>query len=115
MTRTYDMRQQEGREPRRSPLASGSVSEHMLRGGAGLMAVVLAIALFGRVGPISLVLLPVTALAWRGCPTCWTVGLFGTLADVRARGVGCTRCAPAGREGGSQNEDLADASPRLAA
>ncbi len=70
---------------RRSPLASGSVREHLLRGAAGLIAAVLAIVLVTVVGPISLTLLPVTAVAWRGCPTCWTVGLLGTLADDRAR------------------------------
>jgi hypothetical protein len=77
--------------PRRSPLASGSVREHLARGAAGLVAAVLAIVLVAVVGPISLALLPVTALAWRGCPTCWTVGLLGTLADSRAR-CSCSRC-----------------------
>ncbi len=74
---------------RRSPLASGSVRAHLLRGAGGLVAAVLAIVLVGVVGPISLALLPVTAVAWRGCPTCWTVGLVGTLADGRAR-RGCS-------------------------
>ncbi len=74
---------------RRSPLASGSVREHLLRGAAGLVAAVLAIVLVTVVGPISLALLSVTAVAWRGCPTCWTVGLLGTLADGRAR-RGCS-------------------------
>ncbi len=74
---------------RRSPLASASVREHLLRGAAGLVAAVLAIVLVTVVGPISLALLPVTAMAWRGCPTCWTVGLLGTLADGRAR-RGCS-------------------------
>ncbi len=75
---------------RRSPLASGSVREHLLRGAAGLVAAVVAIALVAVVGPISLALLPVTGVAWRGCPTCWTVGLLGTLADGRA-GRTCPR------------------------
>ena len=70
---------------RRSPLASSSVREHLLRGAAGLVAAVFAIVLVAVVGPISLALLSVTAVAWRGCPTCWTVGLLGTLADGRAR------------------------------
>ncbi len=75
---------------RRSPLASGSVREHLLRGALGLIAAALAIVLVAVVGPVSLALLPVTAVAWRG-PTCWTVGLLGTLADDRAR-RGCSRC-----------------------
>jgi hypothetical protein len=74
-------------------LASISIHEHLLRGAAGLIAAVLAIALLAIVGPASLALLAVSALAWRGCPTCWTVGLLGTLADDRAR----RRCGPARR------------------
>ena len=69
----------------RSPLASGSVREHLFRGAVGLTAVIVAIVLAAAVGPISLVLLLVTVFAWRGCPTCWTVGLLGTLADNHAR------------------------------
>ena len=75
----------------RSPLASGSVREHLFRGAVGLAAAMLAIGLVAVVGPISLVLLLLTAAAWRGCPTCWTVGLLGTLADDCAR-RGCSRC-----------------------
>jgi hypothetical protein len=105
---TPDTRQREGPESRRSPLASGSIIEHLLRGAVGLIAAVLAIALFAGVGPVSLALLPLTALAWRGCPTCWTVGLFGTLADGRARRSYCTaecRCRQAGRDASFQLED----------
>jgi hypothetical protein len=76
---------------RRSPLASGSLRVHLFRGAAGVVAAVLAIVLVAVVGPVSLVLLAVTAVAWRGCPTCWTAGLLGTLADDRAR-RSCSRC-----------------------
>lgn len=76
---------------RRSPLASGSVCAHLVRGAAGVLAAGLAIGMLAVVGPVSLLLLPLTAVAWRGCPTCWTIGLLGTLADERAR-RGCTRC-----------------------
>jgi hypothetical protein len=75
----------------RSPLASGSVAKHVLRGAVGLLAAALAIVLVAVVGPVSLLLLGVTVIAWRGCPTCWAVGLFGTLADRRVR-RGCSRC-----------------------
>ena len=75
----------------RSPLASSSVREHIFRGAVGLAAAVLAIVLVAVVGPISLALLLLTAGAWRGCPTCWTIGLLGTLADDRARRT-CSRC-----------------------
>jgi hypothetical protein len=76
---------------RRSPLASDSVAEHVVRGAVGLLAAALAIVLVAVVGPVSLLLLGVTGVAWRGCPTCWAVGLFGTLTDSRAR-RGCSRC-----------------------
>ncbi|HEY1590954.1 MAG TPA: hypothetical protein VGF81_04125 [Solirubrobacteraceae bacterium] len=108
MITARETRQSEGPGSRRSPLASGSISEHLLRGVAGLIAAVLAIALLARVGPASLVLLPITALAWRGCPTCWTVGLFGTLADGRARRSYCTAehgCCQARRGASFQLED----------
>jgi hypothetical protein len=75
----------------KSPLASRSVAEHLLRGAIGLLAAALAIVLLTLVGPVSLLLLGVTVIAWRGCPTCWAVGLFGTLADRRARD-GCSHC-----------------------
>ena len=67
------------------------MAEHVLRGAIGLLAAVLAIVLVAAVGPVSLLLLGVTVIAWRGCPTCWAVGLFGTLADRRAR-AGCSNC-----------------------
>jgi hypothetical protein len=69
----------------RSPLASRSVGEHLLRGALGLILAGVAVVLCGVVGPVALMLLPLTAVAWRGCPTCWTVGLLGTLAEARAR------------------------------
>ena len=75
----------------RSPLASRSVREHLSRGAVGLTAAILAIVLAPVVGPGSLVLLLVTVFAWRGCPTCWTVGLLGTLADDHGRDD-CSRC-----------------------
>ena len=75
----------------RSPLASGSVRAHLFRGAVGLTAAILAIVLAAVVGPISLVLLLVTVFAWRGCPTCWTVDLLGTLADNHAQDD-CSRC-----------------------
>ncbi len=81
----------EARPDQRSPLASGSVVEHVVRGAVGVIAAVIAIVLLSVIGPVSLLLLGVTLVAWRGCPTCWAVGLFGTLADRRAR-RGCSRC-----------------------
>jgi hypothetical protein len=75
----------------RSPLASSSVPTHLLRGALGLLAVVGAVLLLGIVGPASLALLAVAAVAWRGCPTCWAVGMMGTLSD-RHRSPPACRC-----------------------
>lgn len=75
----------------RSPLASSSVHRHVLRGAVGVAAVLGAIVLFGVVGPLSLLLLPVAAVAWRGCPTCWAVGMIGTLSDRRDPAAAGTR------------------------
>ena len=63
--------------------ASRSVAEHLVRGIVG----VAAIALATQMG--SWWALPLVALAlwtFRGCPVCWTIGLFETLAQaVHAR------------------------------
>jgi hypothetical protein len=56
------------------PFASSSVPIHLARGALGLAA--LAAALLG--GGAWLLLLLVTVAAWRGCPTCWAVGLMQT-------------------------------------
>src|SRR5581483_11570846 len=98
MTTAREVRHEDGQVPSRSPLASNSITGHLLRGATGLTAAVFAIVLLSRVGPVSLALLPISALAWRGCPTCWTVGLFGTLTDVRARG--CLACRDASSQTG---------------
>ena len=61
-----------------SPLASGSVRVHIARGVAGLVALIGAVLGAAVVGPVALLLLPVAGVAWRGCPTCWAVGLLHT-------------------------------------
>jgi hypothetical protein len=77
--------------------ASRSVRGHLVRGVVGLVAFVAAFALLGVLGPVSLLLLVVAGLAWRGCPTCWMVGLMRTKA-IRQSGSGCAvrPQAPAG-------------------
>jgi hypothetical protein len=60
--------------------ASRTVRAHWVRGALGLIAFVAAFALIGVVGPASLLLLLVAGVAWRGCPTCWAVGLTRTKA-----------------------------------
>jgi hypothetical protein len=61
------------------PFASASVPRHLLRGLIGLLALAGALTGPAVAGPAALVLLVVTVAAWRGCPTCWTVGLLATI------------------------------------
>jgi len=70
----------------RSPFASASLSVHLLRGLAGFSA--LAGTLWAAQDwPLAALALGVLALLlWRGCPTCWTIGLIET-ASCRARGA----------------------------
>ena len=77
--------------------ASRSVRVHLIRGVVGLVAAVAAFALVGIIGPVSLLLLVPAGLAWRGCPTCWAVGLTRTKA-VRDSSAGCVACPPASPE-----------------
>jgi hypothetical protein len=75
---------------RSSPFASASVRRHYARGVIGLVACVLAFAGAASGIPAALALLIVTVVAWRGCPTCWTVGLMQTR---EAQAKGCPRCS----------------------
>ena len=74
-----------------SPLASTSVGRHYARGALGLVALVGGVAgtALGVSGAIALLI--VTVVAWRGCPTCWAIGLVQT----RERCAG-GRCRPLG-------------------
>ena len=60
------------------PCASANVPRHLARGVLGLLAFAGAFAGIAIVGPVSLLLLAVAAAAWRGCPTCWAIGLVQT-------------------------------------
>ncbi|MCW2817498.1 MAG: hypothetical protein JWR42_285 [Marmoricola sp.] len=59
--------------------ASRSVTEHYVRGVLGLVLVVAALAGAGAT-PWALLLAVPGVVAWRGCPTCWALGLSATLA-----------------------------------
>lgn len=63
--------------------ASPSVTEHVLRGVLGLVLVVVAVAYAGST-PWALLLAIPAVVAWRGCPTCWALGLAATLSRGRA-------------------------------
>jgi hypothetical protein len=99
------MSQRHVRRRKASPLASWTVGEHLARGVAGLIAAAIAIAALRTAGPLSLVLLPIAVVAWRGCPTCWTVGLIGTLSDDRARRTCLSRNCSAAEAGAGHRRD----------
>lgn len=61
-----------------SPFASRSVGRHYARGALGLLALVAAVVGAAAATPAALGLLIVTVVSWRGCPTCWVVGLIQT-------------------------------------
>jgi hypothetical protein len=71
-------------DPTFDMFASRSVRVHVVRGVLGLVALVAGIALASQSG-WWLLLLPVTVALWRGCPTCWLMGLIAT----RGRAAAC--------------------------
>lgn len=62
--------------------ASKSLFEHVLRGVIGIGAIVAAIVIGRETGAValmaSLALAGVALVAFRGCPVCWTIGMFET-------------------------------------
>jgi alkylhydroperoxidase family enzyme len=76
--------------------ASRSLAEHLVRGLVAVGALVGATALAtgdtsGGLVWLAAPLILLAIVAMRGCPMCWTVGLFATLARKRAR-RGCSAC-----------------------
>lgn len=73
--------------------ASRTLREHYVRGAVGTVLAVGAFALLGLVGPWSLLLLVPAGLAWRGCISCWALGLTQTKARLAAEQDGtCVPC-----------------------
>lgn len=69
----------------RSPFASRSITEHLARGAGAVALIVLAIRFADSGGWLAIGGAPTTLIGalvlMRGCPTCWIVGLVGTIAD----------------------------------
>lgn len=63
--------------------ASASVPRHLARGALGFGLIVGSIALVPVVGPATLLAAPLALIAFRGCPTCWMVGLAQTISRGR--------------------------------
>ncbi len=74
------------------PFASTSIRRHYVRGAIGLLALVAAVV-GATASPAALALLVVTAVAWRGCPTCWAVGLMQT-RERCSQGQPCSSRSP---------------------
>jgi hypothetical protein len=76
---------------RNSPLSSKTVAGHYARGALGLLALAGAIAGVAAGVPAALGLLIVTGVAWRGCPTCWAIGLMHTRERAECADRACSR------------------------
>ncbi|HVZ29830.1 MAG TPA: hypothetical protein VG839_05520 [Asticcacaulis sp.] len=80
--------------------ASKSITEHLVRGAIGIGAAIGALYSFALGTLWSLVvasaLLLIALVAWRGCPMCWTMGLWQTVTGdggKPARKCGCEKGA----------------------
>ncbi|MGA4838149.1 hypothetical protein [Streptomyces sp. G45] len=63
--------------------ASTSVPRHLARGALGFGLLIGSIGLVPTVGPAALLAAPLALIAFRGCPTCWLVGLAQTVSRGR--------------------------------
>ena len=57
-----------------------SLAAHVLRGVLGFGSLVLALKGYDIIGWPALLLMGIAVWALKGCPICWTIGLFETLA-----------------------------------
>ncbi|WP_063800459.1 hypothetical protein [Bradyrhizobium lablabi] len=65
--------------------ASKTLLEHLLRGAAGIGALWCAIAIAASHPWASVALGGLVLLAFRGCPICWSIGLFETVGEASKR------------------------------
>jgi hypothetical protein len=65
------------------PFASASIARHLARGAVGFTLIGAAFVLAAGGAPLALALVVPGALALRGCPTCWLVGLAQTVSAGR--------------------------------
>ncbi|MFI9627235.1 hypothetical protein [Streptomyces sp. NPDC052042] len=70
-------------QPAAPDFASTSVPRHLVRGALGFGLIAGSIALVPAVGPVTLLAAPLALIAFRGCPTCWMVGLVQTISRRR--------------------------------
>lgn len=60
--------------------SSRTLTEHIIRGILAFGAIALAVRYEALVWPL-FVFLPAAFLLWRGCPACWTLGLYETVKN----------------------------------
>jgi hypothetical protein len=65
--------------------ASKTLIEHLVRGAIGVGALIFGLYVASTQLWLAMLTLPVAIVAFRGCPTCWIVGLGQTIA-ARAQG-----------------------------
>ncbi|MFI6874039.1 hypothetical protein ACIBL6_11420 [Streptomyces sp. NPDC050400] len=75
--------------PTGKDFASRSVARHLARGAVGFGLIVGAVGLVPVLGPATLLAAPPALIAFRGCPTCWLIGLAQTVSRGRLE----RRCA----------------------
>ncbi|MGW8768202.1 hypothetical protein ACWGN5_37645 [Streptomyces sp. NPDC055815] len=63
--------------------ASKSVPRHLARGVIGFGLIIGSIAMVPVAGPATLLAAPLALIAFKGCPTCWMVGLVQTISRGR--------------------------------
>ncbi|MFF8378301.1 hypothetical protein ACF07V_19495 [Streptomyces sp. NPDC015661] len=63
--------------------ASKSVPRHLARGVIGFGLIIGSLALLPVAGPAVLLAAPLSLVAFKGCPTCWMVGLAQTISRGR--------------------------------
>jgi hypothetical protein len=63
--------------------ASRSVARHLIRGAVGLGVIAGSMAAVPFAGPLTLLAAPLGLIAFRGCPTCWAIGLAQTISRGR--------------------------------
>ena len=70
------------------PFASKSLTEHIVRGVIGVVAMVFTVALWSTHPLIAVTLFVMAIIALRGCPMCWLTGLLCTIQRKRSRHAG---------------------------
>ncbi|GAA3507469.1 hypothetical protein [Streptomyces showdoensis] len=68
---------------READYSSASLPRHLARGAIGFGLIIASVALVPVAGPVTLLAAPLALVAFRGCPTCWAVGLVQTVSRGR--------------------------------